>query len=60
MLQGNMWTNHGNKKITQTHEYGNWDEAAQFPEKEYINEIFFPVHINGSANASPFSMTLRM
>jgi len=35
-------------------------EAAQFLEKEYINGIFLAVHINGSTNTSPFSMTLRM
>ncbi len=28
---------------SQTHECGNWAEAAQFPEKEYINGIFFAV-----------------
>jgi hypothetical protein len=29
---------------SQTHECGNWAEAAQFPEKEYINEIFLAVY----------------
>ncbi len=28
----------------QTHECGNWDLAAQFPVKEYINGIFFAVY----------------
>jgi hypothetical protein len=29
----------------QTNECGNWDEAAQFPEKEYINGIFLAVQM---------------
>ncbi len=29
---------------SQTHECGNWAEAAQFPEKEYINGIAVAVH----------------
>ncbi len=29
----------------QTHECGNWAEVAQFPEKEYINEIFVAVRV---------------
>jgi hypothetical protein len=29
--------------LSQTHECGNWDWAAQFPEKEYINGIFVAV-----------------
>ncbi len=29
---------------SETHECGNWTEAAQFPEKKYINGIFFAVH----------------
>jgi hypothetical protein len=28
---------------SQTHESGNWDEATQFPEMEYINGIFVAV-----------------
>jgi hypothetical protein len=28
---------------SQTHECGNWTEATQFPEKEYINGIFLAV-----------------
>jgi hypothetical protein len=37
-----MSTDPGNIYIihSQTHECGNWTEAAQFPEKEYINGIF--------------------
>ncbi len=31
---------------SQTHECGNWIEAAQFPEKEYINGIFLAVWSN--------------
>jgi hypothetical protein len=30
--------------LSQTYECGNWDETAQFPEKEYINGIFLLVH----------------
>ncbi len=32
---------------SQTHECVNWNEAAQFPEKEYINWIFLAVWIEG-------------
>ncbi len=42
---GNMWTDPGNIKIARRHmnvEIG--IEAALFPEKEYINEIFIDVH----------------
>ncbi len=41
LLQENMWTNPGNIYIT--HRQMNleiWTEAAQFPEKEYINGGF--------------------
>jgi hypothetical protein len=40
-----MWTDPGNIKIARRHmnvEIG--IEAALFPEKEYINEIFIDVH----------------
>ncbi len=42
---------------SQTHECGNWDgEAAQFPEKEYINGIFVAVYSNkGGSWRSPVS-----
>jgi hypothetical protein len=36
-----MWTDPGNIKIAQKHmNVEIWNEAAQFPEKEYINGIF--------------------
>jgi hypothetical protein len=38
---GNMWTDPGNILIAHRHMNGEiWTEAAQFPEKEYINGIF--------------------
>ncbi len=37
---------------SQTHECGNWDEAAQFLEKEYINGIFVEVQLEYLGNQS--------
>ncbi len=33
----------------QTHECGNWADAPQFPEKEYINWISFAVQVEAFA-----------
>jgi hypothetical protein len=44
LLQENMWTDPG--KISMAHRHMNVEigtEAAQFPEKKYINWIFFAV-----------------
>jgi hypothetical protein len=46
LLQGKMWTDPGKLNCSQTHECVNVEiesEAAQFPEKEYINGIFLAV-----------------
>ncbi len=44
MLQENMWTDPGKIKIDRRHmNVEIWTEAAQFPEKEYINGIFIAV-----------------
>jgi hypothetical protein len=46
LLQGNMWTYPGNIYIAHRHmnvEIGT--EAAQFPEKKYINGIVYAVQV---------------
>ncbi len=48
LLQENMWTDPGiiyNKSLTDTQDVEIGTEAAQFPEKEYINGIFVAVRI---------------
>jgi hypothetical protein len=37
------WEYINHSQTHECHECGNWDEAAQFPEKEYINGIFVAV-----------------
>jgi hypothetical protein len=41
---------------SQTHKCGNWTEAAQFPEKEYINGIFVAVQVKGNLESTECKM----